>query len=64
MYSISSVRRWLDENGFSSTKVWSDITALIAKSTIAALPANQHAYRVAIPEGRDSGIFFFKKFQL
>ena len=52
--SISSVRRWLDENGFSSETVWQDMTALICKSVIAALPANQHAYRVAIPESRDS----------
>ena len=52
--SISSVRRWLDDNGFSSEAVWQEITALICKTVIAALPANQHAYRLAIPEGRDS----------
>lgn len=52
--SISSVRRWLDENGFSSEAVWQDITSLICKSVIAALPTNQHAYRLACPETRDS----------
>ena len=55
--SISSVRRWLDANGFDSNKVWADTTALIAKTVIAALPANQHAYRMAMPEGRDSAGF-------
>ena len=51
------MRRWLDGNGFSSEGVWQEITSLICKSVISALPANQHAYRVALPEARDSAGF-------
>uniref|UniRef100_A0A7S4UUV7 Uncharacterized protein n=1 Tax=Guillardia theta TaxID=55529 RepID=A0A7S4UUV7_GUITH len=52
--SLGSIRKWLDENGYSSQEVWSNICSMVVKTILAALPANQHSYRISVPESRDS----------
>lgn len=55
---LSSVNKWLEENGYDIQKLWGSIEDVIIKTIIAAHPVLKHNYRSCFPEHNQGSACF------